>query len=75
MEDERDRLGRILGGVVGAVAVMAIVALVVKAVRSAANGEWLYAIYITAIVAMFGIAVWGLRALDARAARRPAAAG
>jgi GPH family glycoside/pentoside/hexuronide:cation symporter len=72
---ERDRLGQILGGVVGAVAVMAIVALVVKAVRSAANGEWLYAIYMAAIVAMFSVAVWGLRALDARAAKRPAVAG
>ncbi len=41
----------------GTVALLAIVALVVKAVRSAANGEWLYAIYTTAIVAMFGVAV------------------
>jgi GPH family glycoside/pentoside/hexuronide:cation symporter len=69
---ERDKLGVVLGWVVGAVALLAISGLVIKAVRSAAQGDWLYAIYIAAIVGMFGIAVWGLRALDERAAKRRA---
>lgn len=72
---EKDQLGKILGSAAGVVMLLVVIRwLVIPAIEGAAKGDYLYAIYIFSIVAIFIAAIFGLRALDARSKLRVAAA-
>jgi GPH family glycoside/pentoside/hexuronide:cation symporter len=73
-DENRDRLGRILGAVAGLAAVGLVVYLLYWATTKAIGGDFLYIVYIVSIVSVFGCAILWIRHVDAKERARLAPA-